>query len=821
MFPIFKKHIRAHWQSCAQVRANLALSCETLVTGKSTQAVFMRCQHLGWLAGSVLVLLGAIGSPVVAQTTIVEETFRDPTAFGWRPGPGSNGPPGNPGCLTAQGTSQPGSLPTCGTPAEPLGTGALRLTDTGHDQQTSVFYNSPIPAEFGLEIIFNYFSYGGVTSADPPSEGDGITFFLFNGDTPNNQARPGAFGGSLGYAQKLGTISGLVNGYLGVGLDEFGNGANDLEGRGSGSPIPGNCAGNPAPAVDRVLDSITLRGSGNGQAGYCFLANSGTLASGIDVPGAVNRTQAIRSVRILLTPDYQLSVFIDFTGTLNFPAQPTIGPLNLRDTANFPNQGAPPTTFKFGFAASTGDASNIHEIRNLTIRTIQDAPAPDLAIQKTPNPASFVGGQTAQYTLRVTNVGQASTYGPVTVTDTLPEGFSLASFSGNGWNCSEKEARTVTCVYFGDPLSTNPATDPIISPNETQEVVLTVNVPTTPGDYTNSATVSTAGDNNPTNNTDQVTVPVTGIVVPSKTARVVDANNNGAADPDEAIAYTITLTNISNTDSTDTILSEEIPQGTTYIPGTTTLNSAPVADAAGNTMPFSGNGAPVNSAGAPPGQIAAGQTATVEFQVRINNPPGVTEIRNVAVVSGAQIIPPTPTLPIVTPINRVGLPRLRLVKRISQVNTTPNTSIIDDPADPNDNPGIWPANLQPAGLFRQDPQNPLKSGDEVEYTIYFLSDGTQNVQNVKICDAIPAGTTFIPNSFGLGSGILFNQGGAQIPQTNATDTDKGTFFSSLTPVTAPCVDTNNPNGSVFLQLGELPSTPPNNVGFVRFRVKID
>jgi uncharacterized repeat protein (TIGR01451 family) len=795
----------------------------TPVTGKSTQGISMPYQRLGWLTGGTLLLLGAMGSPVIAQTTIVDETFRNSSTFGWRVGNQSPGAKLDP-CLTAGNATTPAnSIQPCGDTVDPNGAGVLRLTTAQQDQATFAFYDFPIPSELGLEITFNYFSYGGAVVGNPPSNGDGVTFFLFDGNTPNAQAQPGAFGGSLGYAQKQdpGAIPGLVNGYLGVGLDEFGNFANDLEGRGTGSPVGGNCAGNPPAAADRVLDSITLRGSGNGQTGYCFLANSGLLPQGIDVPGAVNRNGAIRSVRIVLTPDEQLSVFIDFTGTQNFPAQPTIGPLNLRDTAIFPNQSQRPSTFKLGFAASTGGATNIHEIQNFKITTLQDAPTPDLAIKKTPNPASFVGGETAQYTLTVTNVGQGSTTGPVTVTDTLPEGFSLASFSGNGWNCLENPARTVTCVYSGDPLSNNPATDPVISPGETQEVVITVNVPTTPGDYTNSATVSTIGDNNPTNDNDQTTVPVTGIVVPSKTARVVDANNNGAADPDEAIVYTLTLSNVSTTDSPDTTLSDEIPPGTTYIPGTTTLNGAPVADAPGNIMPFSGNGAPVNSAGAPPGQIAAGQTATVEFQVRINNPPGVTEIRNIGRVNGPQIIPSVPTPPAVTPIGVVGVPRLRLVKRITQVNTTPNTSIIDDPADPNDNPGIWPANLQPIGFIRQDSQNPLKSGDEVEYTIYYLSDGTQNVQNVRLCDAIPEGTTFVPNSFGAGSGILVNQGGAQTPQTNAADTDKGTFILPLTPVTAPCPNTNNPNGSVLLQLGEVVNTPPNNVGFVRFRVKID
>jgi hypothetical protein len=330
--------------------------------------------HLAWLTGTVVLLSGVVGSPVVAQptTTLVSESFRNPTAFGWSIGPGSNGP----ACLTAQGASQPGSLITCGNLTDPHGNGAFRLTGNGNNQQTSIFYNTQIPTRFGLEITFDYFSYGGTAIGNPASTGDGLTFFLFDGNTPNNQARPGAFGGSLGYAQQGGTIAGLVNGYLGVGLDEFGNFANDTEGRGRSSPIAGNCAGNPLAALGRVLDSITIRGSGNRQAGYCFIANSGTLPQSIDVPNAVNRNQAIRRVRIVLNTQYQLSIYIDFTGTQNNPTQRILGPLRLVGNSAFPNQAALPTTLKFGFAASTGTATNIHEIRDIQVATVNSALIP-------------------------------------------------------------------------------------------------------------------------------------------------------------------------------------------------------------------------------------------------------------------------------------------------------------------------------------------------------------------------------------------------------------------------------------------------------------
>jgi len=782
-------------------------------------------QRLSWLTSTSLLLLAVSSSPVAAQTTLVEETFSDIETFGWSVGVAN--PETSPPCLTAGNEFTPvGSIGACDPTAPDVpGQGALRITTSNTGQSAFAFYDYDIPSGQGLVITFDYFSYGGQETGNPPSEGDGITFFLFNGQETNPS--PGAFGGSLGYAQRTDVANrpGLTQGYVGVGLDEYGNFANDGEGRGAGcttqSPF--------GTTVDnRVLDSVTVRGSGNGTQGYCFLGNSGNLeqqfGQGIDVPNLMgpNRDPARRRVRVILTPNNQVSVEIDFSGIGN-NFQQVFPPTSL----NTPDQAPLPTSFNFGFASSTGEATNIHEIRNLRITTVIEAPEPDLEITKS-HIGNFVAGGTGEYTLTVRNVGNGPTYGPTTVTDTLPEGFSFESFTGDGWNCSENPPGTVTCFY--SPITGDPA----IQPGQSRSVVINVNVAPTPGDYTNTAQVTTTADDNPTNDIAEDVTTVTDVLTASKDGTLDDANNNGAAEPGETITYTVTISNVTPVASTGTTFTDQIPEGTTYIPGTTTLNGTTVEDAPGDAMPFSGDGALVNSVGAPVGEIAPDDTATVQFQVSINNPPGVTQIENQGAVASDQVIlPPLLTEAPVTggpdiipigPIDPVGevSPRLRLVKRITSVNTTTFSNVVDDPADVNDNPGIWPTTLQPVGLRELDPQTPLESGDEVEYTIYFISDGTEESQNVRLCDAIPLGTTFIPESFGSSSGILLNQGGTQVPQTNAPDTDQGTFSSPLTPVTAPCPDTNNPNGSVLVQfVPSIPNTPPNNVGFVRFRVRID
>ncbi len=839
MFPILNKQaISLCWSTFTKIWAGLALFPRTQVTGKPSKPSPKPYPQFSWLTGSTLLLLAATSSPVAAQRILLDETFTGPAVKNprnWIFGIGERRI-SDPPCLTAAPLTGPAppqfgngqGIPRCrdsttgaNPPAslDPPGQGVLRLTPSIVDQESFVLYNdpqNPLPSRNGLVITFDFFTYNG-------SGADGISFFLTDARTPPTEA--GAFGGSLGYAPCFNslpncpgeTINGIRGGYVGVGFDEYGNFSDPVDNRkGGGGP-------------GRIPDTVSIRGRADGAPPYQYLIGTGDadLAAqqaiinangGLDFPALQTRSNAIkRRVRITLTPDNKISVDIDFKGT---------GFLNIIRSLNLEQvQGRIPEFFNFGFGASTGQLRNIHEIQNLRITTVP----PDLRITKT-GPESFTVGQQASYTLTVRNSPSAgATTDPVTVTDTLPPGFDFISATGTNWICSA-DGSIVTCNYAEAALP--------LRPGAVAKPITIAVLPTAAADNPsiNTAKVATTGDDpdNPPrppddrtkDNTDSIKTPV--IAAPlldsTKAAQLNDSNGNGIGDPGEVITYTMTLVNNGNAPSTDTVLTDTAPQNTTYVPNSTTLNGTILADAAGNTPLADGElvnspNEPLGSGTVNPGEA---QAAIVSFQVRINNPlpPNITEIKNIASVGSTQV-PPTSIVPPNPIPTAPGEPRLRLLKRITQVNTTPYSNLVDDPADSNDNPGIWPTTLQPVGLPRLDPQAPLTSGDEVEYTIYFLSDGTQNIQTLKLCDPIPAKTTFIDNSFGPGRGLLLNQGGTQTPLTNVLDTDQGTFASPLTPVTPPCPDTNNPTGAVVWQLGEVPNTAPNNVGFVRFRVKID
>ncbi|NER34464.1 MAG: DUF11 domain-containing protein [Oscillatoria sp. SIO1A7] len=630
-----------------------------------------------WLASSTLLLVAATNAPAAAQVIVVEERFQDtnlnPTfAPDWRFGIGDRAPApvSDPPCLTAAPLTAPiptplsatpptsgsGFIPGCpndtGSPSpfvrDPVGSGTLRLTPskgggaTGGDRQaTFVLFDRAIDSGQGLQITFNFYVYDGFTPAFPPTipvdttdGADGFSFFLINGTA--NPTTAGSFGGSLGYAQcdefamgDMGanrnrcvpngnfgdTLPGIAGGYVGIGFDEFGNFSNPTGGRIGGTA--------------NVPDSIAIRGAGSGTTGYEYLTGTANL-TGVAGGGSIDANQTTRptarTARITLTPDNRISVEVDFgSGFVEF-----IPPLDL---STAPGQPAFPPTFKFGFAASTGGARAVHEIDNLTVTAVP----PDLSINKTSNTATFAGGQN-QYTLQVQNSASAgNTFAPITVTDTLPAGFTFVSGTGDNWACSAV-GQDVTCTYT-DPDTNftpgariqvrDPVTGNISNTTKTTDVrrgeslppiTLTVDVtaPPSPPTYDNTATVNTLGDSDTTNNSSTDTVTVTGeprLGVAKAAGAVVD-NGDGTF----TIPYTVTLQNLGNLDITDLQVTENLATTFAAASSFTLVGGSLSSPTLTVNSSFDGN---TNQNMLDTGNsLAVGATAQITFQVTIN--PGNT-----------------------------------------------------------------------------------------------------------------------------------------------------------------------------------------------------
>lgn len=101
----------------------------------------------------------------------------------------------------------------------------------------------------------------------------------------------------------------------------------------------------------------------------------------------------------------------------------------------------------------------------------------------------------------------------------------------------------------------------------------------------------------------------------NKSATVLDPFGTTRSVPGAVITYTLVAT-VSGTGSLSNLsLGDAVPPGTTYQPGTITLQGGPLTDATGDDAgQFASNAVTVQL-----GTLAGGQTRTVTFKVRINN----------------------------------------------------------------------------------------------------------------------------------------------------------------------------------------------------------
>ncbi|MEH2076466.1 MAG: lamin tail domain-containing protein [Nostoc sp.] len=189
--------------------------------------------------------------------------------------------------------------------------------------------------------------------------------------------------------------------------------------------------------------------------------------------------------------------------------------------------------------------------------------------------------------------------------------------------------------------------------------------------------------------------------------------------------------------------------------------------------------------------------------------------------------------------------KLLLVKRITRINNQDITDIVDgrsdvaiaaanyvpEPFASDDNYVTWPAGYL-RGLINA---GTVKPGDELEYTIYFLSKGPSDATNVKFCDLVPSSTTFIPTAFnsntpgdgGLtvadrGIALALGSSSPTVYLTNIDDaSDRGRFYAVNDPTPSYCG--TNTNGAVVVNITRSPDLPKlvkDFYGFVRFRAKV-
>jgi len=190
-------------------------------------------------------------------------------------------------------------------------------------------------------------------------------------------------------------------------------------------------------------------------------------------------------------------------------------------------------------------------------------PVVDLRIAKS-HVGNFNAGGTGAYTIRVTNdaVAMDPELNAVTVTDTLPAGFTYVSGTGTGWSCSAA-GQLVTCTRA----------PPLAAGASFPDLTITVSVGTSAAvNSVNQASVTSASyDLNTANNsaTDPTTVvPLSPALVVAKVSRVLSDPVNGTTNPKRIpgsiVEYSITVTNTGpgTVDASTLAITDPVPANT-------------------------------------------------------------------------------------------------------------------------------------------------------------------------------------------------------------------------------------------------------------------
>lgn len=378
---------------------------------------------------TALLLLG-IGSKSYAQF-LVNESFRNKVAAS-----------GN--AIEYGGT--PRAYFTADLGGDPEGEGWFRLTSDATNQKGYFFVNNPFPSAGGVFIDFEYKTWRTKIEGNSGyTDGDGIGFFLFDAEITPQTFSLGGYGGSLGYApMQSGSLKtrGLKGGYIGLGLDEFGNYSTNADGK------EGESTGN----VERKFKNyVALRGkTAYYDSDYnTHLKNSnlvlakeklnirdnnstyGDIGYTTVVPKRPSDQTFYRRVQIEIQKEVvtkqefkggfrsrdvgkfdngykiekhtingstQYGYYFDVTKDgYTIKVRMAVRPNGqFYEVLNYHYEEAPPAELKMGFAGSTGGAINYHEIRNLFATT-----PGGVVVEKTVDKAIANVGDDLTYTINL------------------------------------------------------------------------------------------------------------------------------------------------------------------------------------------------------------------------------------------------------------------------------------------------------------------------------------------------------------------------------------------------------------------------------------
>ncbi len=248
--------------------------------------------------------------------------------------------------------------------------------------------------------------------------------------------------------------------------------------------------------------------------------------------------------------------------------------------------------------ASIEDDSGQRDTASVT----QTVPA-DVAVTKAVTPAIVLVGQTLTYTLVVSNNGPGLAQ-DVVITDVLPAELTFVSASSS---------------YSGPNPLTWQLGNLIAGQSLTLQVVAIA--PASMTVLTNTATVGASSPETRLDNNTAIAPVAVGQPV-LQIAKSVSQGNGAIVKPGEQLTYTLIVTNAGNLPATNVLLTDTLPESTTYVDG----SAAPAPVINGTTLVWDA------------GTLLPGQSFTASFAVQVPATPTSQMIfRNAALVSSQEV----------------------------------------------------------------------------------------------------------------------------------------------------------------------------------------
>ncbi len=351
-----------------------------------------------------------------------------------------------------------------------------------------------------------------------------------------------------------------------------------------------------------------------------------------------------------------------------------------------------------------------------------------------------------------------------------------------------------------------------------------------------------------------------------------DANSNSKINPGDTLTYSLYYKNTGQGPAAGFQINDPLPAGVTL--ATTPGTVITVTNGSANKNPaYTGNAAGNVSDLLNPGALLdIGGIIRVDIPVTVNASTATGTLLNQGTAKANDFLDPiltdnidstTTGLGITIPvgsvpqikqssidptsiqvINSTATGNVLLVKRITAIHdnntinpndNTPLRNIINDSTATN-NP-YWPSDY----LYGAANAGKVKSGDSIEYTVYFLNTGPSDAKSLRICDLLTTNQVFKNNAYGMGKDIQIQIGTdpvqdltaindaidrARVHPPGATTVPSTCYISPLPnpnssvvdiSVTGTLGDTSIPTLTVIPKATNPAASPNNSYGLVRFK----